>query len=198
MTAGLDRETIEQARSGDQAAREAVVRDAAQRLHSHALRITRDRDLADDAVQRTLVAIWRELPKLREVDSYEAWSYRILRRFCTDELRRRGAARAAVLEPDQLPSPERPSLVVQRDQLQRAFADLSADHRAVVALTYYRGLSGSEAAAALGVSAGTVASRLHYALRSMRATIDAEERAVPPVALARSATSTFVLSAAGR
>jgi RNA polymerase sigma-70 factor, ECF subfamily len=198
MTVGLDRTIIELARDGDQDAREAVVRDAAQRLHPLALRITRDRDLADDAVQRTLVAIWRELPKLRDSERYEGWSYRILQRFCTDELRRRGAARTAALEPDLLPAPDRPSVIVQRDQLERALAGLSADHRAVVALTYYRGLTGSEAAAALGVSAGTIASRLHYALRSMRAMIDADDRAIAPAVLAGSSTSSFVSSAAGR
>lgn len=56
----------------------------------------------------------------------------------------------------------------QRDEMGFALAQLSPDHRVVVALRYYRDLSLDEIAAALGISAGTVGSRLHYALRHMR------------------------------
>ena len=62
-------------------------------------------------------------------------------------------------------------------ELERAFARLSADHRAVIVLTYYRGMTGAQAASALGVAPGTVASRLHHALRSLRAALEADNRA---------------------
>jgi RNA polymerase sigma-70 factor, ECF subfamily len=173
----LDTSVVEQARQGSREAYEQLARQAAHRLFPVAFRILRDRDLADDALQSALMAIWRELPKLRDPARFEAWSYRLLVRFCTDELRRRRRLAGEVTElalSD--PRADRQEDVANRDQLERAFRRLSAEHRAVVVLTYYRGMSTAETASALGISAGTVASRLHYALRGLRAALEADAR----------------------
>jgi RNA polymerase sigma-70 factor (ECF subfamily) len=68
--------------------------------------------------------------------------------------------------------------VGNRDELERAFARLSAEQRAVLVLTYYRDLSLGQVAESLGVSVGTVKSRLFAARRAMRAALDADERLV--------------------
>jgi RNA polymerase sigma-70 factor (ECF subfamily) len=62
------------------------------------------------------------------------------------------------------------------DQLEHAFSRLSVDHRAVVVLSHFEDLSMSEIAATLGIPVGTVKSRLHHALRTMRGAIEADER----------------------
>ena len=49
-----------------------------------------------------------------------------------------------------------------------ALESLSAEHRAVIVETYYRGRTVAEAARALGVPPGTVKSRCHYALRALK------------------------------
>ena len=67
--------------------------------------------------------------------------------------------------------------VALRDQLGRAFDGLSVDHRTVVVLHHLMGLPLSEIADILGIPYGTVGSRLHHALRAMRAGLDAPERA---------------------
>jgi len=173
----VDASVVERARKGDREAYEQLARETAQRLYPVAFRVVRDRDLADEALQRALVAIWRELPKLRDDDKFEAWSYRVLLRFCTDELRRRARLKGDVSELNLGASAsDQAAALADRDQLERAFGRLSPDHRAVIVLTYYRGLTGAEAATALGVSPGTVASRLHHALRAMRAVLDADSR----------------------
>ena len=177
----LDASVVERARHGDRDAYEALAREASQRLYPVAFRIVRDRDLADEALQRALVAIWKELPKLRDNDKFEAWSYRVLLRFCTDELRRRGRTARDIADVSaRSSSPDQQAQLADRDELERAFRRLSPEHRAVIVLTYYRGLTGAEVAAALGVSPGTVASRLHYALRQMRGLLDADSRATGP------------------
>jgi RNA polymerase sigma-70 factor (ECF subfamily) len=171
----LTESTVVRARRGDREAYEQLARDAAQRLYPIAYRIVRDRDLADEAVQRTLVAIWRELPKLREVSKFDAWSYRLLVRFCSAELRGR-RMRTDVTEVQIPAAGNRHDDLVDRDELERGFRRLSAEQKAVIVLTYYGGLSGQEVANALDISPGTVASRLHYGLRTLRAAIEADSR----------------------
>jgi RNA polymerase sigma-70 factor (ECF subfamily) len=59
-----------------------------------------------------------------------------------------------------------------RNVLAGALAGLSADHRLVVTLRYYRDLTIDEIARQVGVRPGTVDSRLHYALKRMRAALE--------------------------
>ena len=61
-------------------------------------------------------------------------------------------------------------------RFERAFARLSVEQRAVLVLLYYEDRSVAEIAATLGISAGTVKSRLHAARAAMRAAIDADSR----------------------
>jgi RNA polymerase sigma-70 factor (ECF subfamily) len=74
-------------------------------------------------------------------------------------------------------APDALTQVHDRDQLERGFRRLSIDHRAVVVLHTYLGLSLEEIADTLGARPGTIRSRLHYAVRAMRAALDADERA---------------------
>ena len=70
------------------------------------------------------------------------------------------------------------SSVHDRDQLERGFRRLSVDHRAVVVLHHYLDLPLDEVAEALGVPVGTVRSRLLYAMRGLRAALEADARPV--------------------
>jgi RNA polymerase sigma-70 factor (ECF subfamily) len=66
--------------------------------------------------------------------------------------------------------------VVLHDALERAFRRLTPEHRAVVVLTHVDDLSMQDTAAALGIPVGTAKSRLHHALRALRAALDADAR----------------------
>jgi RNA polymerase sigma-70 factor, ECF subfamily len=66
--------------------------------------------------------------------------------------------------------------VVDRDQLERGFRRLSIDHRAVVVLHHYLDMTLDEVAQTLGVPIGTVRSRLHHAMRGLRAALEADAR----------------------
>ena len=151
------------------------------RLHAVAHRILRDVELAEDATQQALLAIWENLPKLRDPARFEAWSYRLLVNACYDEGTRRapGNRTCTCCTTTSKPAPDALGQVHDRDQLERGFRRLSVDHRAVVVLYKYLGLSIEEIADALGVPAGTIRSRLHYAVRALRAALDADER--PPI-----------------
>ena len=65
--------------------------------------------------------------------------------------------------------------VIERDQLERAFARLSIDHRAVIVLHHYLDMTVEAVAEALDVPVGTVNSRLHRALEKMRMALQADQ-----------------------
>jgi RNA polymerase sigma-70 factor (ECF subfamily) len=71
--------------------------------------------------------------------------------------------------------------VADRDELDRAFATLSTEHRAVIVLHHYLGLGLDEVATVLEIPHGTARSRAHYAMGHLRAAIVAAEPAAEPV-----------------
>ena len=175
----MDRGLVDRARTGDREAYERLAHAVGSGLLQVAYRILRDLDSAEDAVQRALVAIWRDLPKLRDPDRFEAWAYRVVTRTSLDEARQRrrhGSVReTTIVEPSE---PDASRSVVMRDELGRAFDDLRPEHRAVVVLHYYLGLPLGEIAEILGIPYGTVGSRLHYALQRMRTTLGYDDDSV--------------------
>jgi RNA polymerase sigma-70 factor (ECF subfamily) len=164
----LDRQLVERARQGDREAYEALGRASARRLYPIAYRIVRDVDQADDAVQRTLVAIWREIPKLRDPDRFEAWTYRLVVRFAMAEIRRARPVTPEWTDAHSSSAVDDTAAVDERDHLESAFRQLTPEHRAVIVLHHYAGLTVAEVADVVGVPFGTAASRLHYATRAMR------------------------------
>ena len=178
----MSRALVERAQRGDRDAYEQLARDAASRLFLVASRLLRDTDAAEDAVQQTLVTIWRDLGTLRDPDRFEAWTYRIVVRACRAESRRHRRMGITVvdLSDSMAAAPDGIANVALRDQLDRAFDRLSHDHRTVVVLRHLVGLPLGEIAEILGIPYGTAGSRLHHAMRALRSAIEAAERSPVP------------------
>ena len=174
----VDRGLIERAQDGDRDAYEQLAQASARRLYAIAYRIVRDRDRADDAVQQALIAIWRDIRGLRDPDRFDAWTYRLVVRACLAETRRPRRLRVTLqpLAEDVAAAHDETAHVADRDELERAFRSLSPDHRAVLVLRHYGGLSVGEIAAIMDVPPGTVGSRIHHATSAMRASIEAGRR----------------------
>lgn len=168
---------VERARRGD---RDAFARLAARevdRLHAVASLVLGESDLAEDVAQEVLIRCWRKLPSLRDVERFDAWLYRILMRAAADEYGRRRRFEATVQRLEVEPSsPNGEGALADRDELERGFRRLSLDHRAVVVLHHFIGLTLPEVAAALGIPSGTAKSRYHYAIAALRAAIEADAR----------------------
>lgn len=84
----MDAEFVIRAQQGDEEAFASLAVAIGDRLHAVAQRILRDTDLAEDATQQALLAIWRDLPQLRDPERFDGWSYRLLVRACYAEGRR--------------------------------------------------------------------------------------------------------------
>jgi RNA polymerase sigma-70 factor, ECF subfamily len=174
----MDTDLVVRAQNGDEEAFASLALAAGDRLHAVAHRILRDIELAEDATQQALLTVWRDLPQLRDPARFDAWSYRLLVRACYAEGRRtrRWAPNVHLLPADEPGVADGLDSVVDRDQLERGFRRLSIDHRAVVVLHHYLDLPLHEVADVLGVPVGTVRSRLHHAMRGMRAALEADAR----------------------
>jgi RNA polymerase sigma-70 factor (ECF subfamily) len=124
---------------------------------------------ADDATQDAFALAWRSRRSLRDPDRFDAWFGRILVNVCREALRRRARRKVRSLtELDDPPVADAAAHISSRDALVRALDGLDPDHRVVVVLRYWADLTIDEIAERLDVRPGTVKSRLHYALRSMR------------------------------
>ena len=165
------------ARDGDRDAFDLLMTAAIDHLYRIARLILRDFDSAEDAVQEALVHCWRDLPGLRDPDRFDAWLNRLLIHSVTDEARRRRRAGASLtilrIEPSQ---PDGADALANRDELARVFGRLSIEHRTIVVLHHYLGLTVDEAAATIGIPVGTAKSRLHYATEALRAALEADAR----------------------
>ena len=175
----MDTDLVTRAQHGDEEAFASLAVAVGDRLHAVAHRILRDIELAEDATQQALLSIWRDLPQLRDPARFDAWSYRLLVRACYAEGRkeRHWTPNMRLLPSDREPmQADGTSAVVDRDQLERGFQRLSIDHRAVVVMHHYLDWPLDRIAESLGVPIGTVRSRLHHAMRGLRAALDADAR----------------------
>ena len=152
--------------------------DAAYRL---AAVILGDAGEAEDAAHDAALAAWRSRDRLRDDGRFEPWFTRILVNVCRDRLRARTRRRVVdlghgvgatwvehgVADPG--------ATLAARDALGRALRVLEPDELIVVVLRYYRDLPIDAIAERVGIPAGTVKSKLHNALRRLRAAIVAGE-----------------------
>ena len=136
-----------------------------------------NRQSAEDLLQETMIRAWRHLDDLpAEPEQTRRWMFTVARNVAIDAIRRKQARPAEVdlHDPDAVlePVPDDTSgTVLAVDSLRSALAGLSAVHRRILDELYVQGRTPGETAKLLGVPVGTVKSRAHYALRSLRAAV---------------------------
>ena len=139
----------------------------------------RDFDRAEEAAQEALLRAWRSCATFDPAGGpVRAWLLTIVHHVAVDMARAR--ARRPPLtgitpgdEPRARFAATHEDAVVVRDELLGALSGIGPAHRHVVVETVLRDRSHADVAAELGIPAGTVRSRLHYALRELRALIEA-------------------------
>ncbi len=133
-----------------------------------------DQQEAQDATQDALLRAWRAAATLRDPAGFQAWFDRILVNICRDRLRRRGNVRLVAIDDVPLVGTTRDPFrtILDRDEVLRAMASLDADHRIVLVLHYWADLTLDDVAARVGWPVGTVKSRLHRGLGTIRKRLD--------------------------
>jgi RNA polymerase sigma-70 factor (ECF subfamily) len=148
-----------------------------------------DRGLAEEVTQEVFVKAWRHCSRsdMSRSDRSGAtgepgtarrlrtWLFAIARNAVIDAARRRGRRPPVHPDPERVGHQADPSDPIARydtvEQVHDALARLSADHRAILTAIFIEELTYEQAAARLDVPLGTVKSRVHYALRALRAQV---------------------------
>ncbi|RJL30885.1 sigma-70 family RNA polymerase sigma factor [Bailinhaonella thermotolerans] len=165
--------------SADEDLMRALFDEHARPLLGYVIRLTGDRQRAEDIVQETLLRAWRH-PEALAGRPARPWLFTVARNLVRDGHRAR-LARPREIGDEALavlPADDDLDRAVESWAVAEALADLRPEHREVLIETYYRGRSVKQAADVLGIPQGTVKSRTYYALRALRLAL--EERGLAP------------------
>ena len=128
---------------------------------------------AQDATHDAFVRAWRKWDTLRDPERFEPWFDRILVNTCRNRLRARRPRPTDISAELAQATGDHAGRLEDRQAIGEAIARLSPDHQVVVAMRFYRDLAVDDIATRLGVPAGTVRSRIHYALKRLHELLDA-------------------------
>jgi RNA polymerase sigma-70 factor, ECF subfamily len=164
-------------RSGDEL-RELYRRYAGE-LFGFACNALGDREVAEEIVQDVFARLWRHAGDYDATKaSVRTWLYAIARNRIVDA-RRRASVRPGLAATDEAQAPEEVDRELEqaalRWQIAAALARLSPEHREVIRLSHWGGLSLREIAERKGIPLGTAKSRAYYALQSLRLILDEME-----------------------
>ncbi|HUX88529.1 MAG TPA: RNA polymerase sigma factor [Chloroflexota bacterium] len=149
-------------------------------LFRYLYQLAGQRELAEEILQDTLVAVWKSASQFEGRSTVQTWLIGIARRQAHNTLRRRALPGLDVSELEYVatadPEPEDVALArAEREELATAIGKLAPIQREILGLTFVQGLSYREMATILGIPEGTVKSRLNHAKRALRALLEASE-----------------------
>ena len=147
-----------------------------------AYRIAGDAGEAEDVVQESFLALWRQADRLdHDRGNVRSYLMTIVHRRSIDTVRKRSGKREQPLNAEAMALCDRnpepfafASLAEEREKVQSALAELSPDLRQAVELTYFGGLTSAELAKEADIPVGTAKSRLRRGLQRMRASLVGE------------------------
>ena len=176
---------IEKARGGDETAFNQLVNLWYKRIYNYVLKYSSNADLTADITQKTFIAVFKNLKKLKDAGSFKPWIYRIATNFCHEEGRKQARNKLVSMTPmneeDDTTAPieseakERmfnPEQSYQQVELEKilfgCLQDLPEDVRSVILMKEYEGFKFHEIADALNTSENTVKTRLYRGLKVLK------------------------------
>ena len=168
---------------GDETALAPLVEKYKRMVYRLAMQITKNHADADDVMQETFIKVYRSIRTFRKDAAFETWLYRIAVNEALNFVKCRERQRVATLETAseseyetvtryQAQVANDPHVHAEKAELRhhvtKAVNSLSLEHRTVVILHEFEGLTHAEIASILNCSEGTVRSRLHYARKKLR------------------------------
>jgi RNA polymerase sigma-70 factor (ECF subfamily) len=152
-----------------------------QRLYAYALHLTGVPATAEDVVQEVLIIVWKNVHRFRAEGRLLAWLLGIAHHTAMKSLRHSPQPITDAMETTMATEDPTPEEKLQKQEqaqwVQQGMKSLSPDHRAVLELIFYQGLSLSEAAQVCNCPPGTIKSRLNYARKHLRGILNRREEA---------------------
>lgn len=186
----MDELLLRRAQSGDPEAFERLMEPLEQLVWRVCWHYTGNREAAEDCGQEAMIRIWRNLANYRGDCALESWVYRIAANCCMDWLRKKKRDQSVSMEPlaeqgfdpaDDAPGTEEQAIAKdERERLREAIAILPDDQREALILTQLEKVPYEEAARVLGVSEGTVKSRVNRAKARLKEILSEERELSPP------------------
>ncbi len=186
----MDELLLRKAQHGDPEAFEQLITPLEQLIWRICWHYTGNRESAEDCGQETMIRIWRSLDSYRGDCALESWVYRIAANCCMDYLRKKKRDKSVSMEPMQEqgfdpadPSPGTEEQVVAADEqkrLREAITMLPEDQREALIMTQLEKVPYEEAARLLGVSEGTIKSRVNRAKARLKEILSGERELSPP------------------
>lgn len=182
-----DIDLVERARNGDTHAFDELVRKYTPKLYGLVYHMTSNRDDTNDLLQDVFAKAYRSLKRFRGKSSFYTWIYSIATNMTLNFLKKRNRRRTLSLDdvdltiendPDYIEATSKSDPVREaglselQERLNVAMQQLSVDHRAVVTMFDIQGMPHAEISKILGVSEGTVRSRLFYAHRLLQSCLE--------------------------
>lgn len=176
----LQQGDVERAQAHDREAFERVYRQRFGPVSRYIAAIVRDTTRAEDVTAQTFLLAWRDLPKLRQIERFDAWLFRIAHNQAVSEVTRRrpttpleGAPEPA--DDSRFGAPERElDRAVDAQELHRAIAALPATQREVLQLRYFSEMSSAEIARQVGKNEQSVWALTHRALKNLKRSMHAQ------------------------
>ena len=176
---------IGNAQKGDEKALNQLVSLWYKRIYNYVLKYCTDDDMATEISQKTFIAMFRNIKKLKDIDRFKPWLYRIATNFCYEEgrkIKRNKTVSLTTTNGDDTEerlevgeakgnyfNPERSYQQLELEEvLLSALGELNEDQRTVVIMKEYEGLKFTEIAEALDASENTVKTRLYRGLKSLK------------------------------
>ncbi len=160
-----DRDLIADVAKGNEEAFRQLYDRFADRVFRYACTILHEGHLAEEVAQETMIAVWKGAEKYAGRSKVSTWILGIARNqaysLIRKETRTETVPDLSLVEPDPAPG------IHRQEQVSKALQGLSKDHREVVFLTFYEGLSYGEISSMLGIPTGTVKSRMFHAKQQL-------------------------------
>lgn len=170
---------IQQIAGGDRDAFEKLYKAYAARLFRYLFSMLSDANAAEELANDVMVAAWKGAAQFRGQSKPSTWLFGIAHHKALNELRRRQPQVVDIEEASEVASPaEDPDTAITRHSLEQtvrgALQTLTPEHREVMELTFYQGLSYQEIAEIMQCPVNTVKTRMFYAKKKLQEALEKE------------------------
>lgn len=154
------------------------------RIYNFSLKYFADHDLAMEVTQQTFITVYQKIDRLKDIDSFKFWLYKIALNYCREEDRRQKrkkwysifVSEDARMVESNYGQPERE---YQKREKEEIIADvlrrLPDDQKTVIIMKEFEGLKFREIAETLCISENTAKSRLYYGLKALKKILEHSE-----------------------